>query len=302
MTGRMARGSLAAGAVGIMFMLGSAGAEAVFPGKNGRILGDDGGNVYSVNKKTGSARNLTEEVIGEAGDPAASPNGRLVVLTVDEQLALMRRDGSNFRFVNSPVLRGFTIAHHPTFSRDGKWIVFTADNGIAKIRKNGTGFQALTNSMSDSDPVFHPRKNLIFFEREGDEEEEMDDIYRMKPNGTRIRAVTSTPNRDEDDPQFTPDGRKLLVSSDKAGGPEQIEIMKPDGTRRKALTKNNMDSDEQAVSPDGRLIVFRERPMQTKRRGSTGNTFTMRINGKGKRRLPVGGSLDGLANYDWLVR
>lgn len=64
------------------------------------------------------------------------------------------------------------------------------------------------------------------------------------------------------------------------GGDEEIFTIKPDGTGRRQLTRNNTLDDEPAVSPDGRRIAWTAM-------GSPGNVdvFVMNVDGTAKKRL-----------------
>ena len=56
-------------------------------------------------------------------------------------------------------------------------------------------------------------------------------------------------------PRWTPDSKRLLFVSDRAGG-SQIWSMNPDGSDSKQVTNVPTEADGVTVSPDGRLILF----------------------------------------------
>ncbi|MGQ0467736.1 MAG: TolB family protein [Sporichthyaceae bacterium] len=70
-----------------------------------------------------------------------------------------------------------------------------------------------------------------------------------------------------------------FVATD-AGGDEEIFTIRPDGTQRRQLTRNNTLDTEPAVSPDGTLIAWTAE-------GAPGNVdvLIMNVDGTGKKRL-----------------
>jgi Tol biopolymer transport system component len=82
------------------------------------------------------------------------------------------------------------------------------------------------------------------------------DIYVANADGSNQRQITNTPDWDETDPDWSPDGSKLVFSSNRDGFRSDIYTMNADGTNVTKLT-NDRVSDEPAWSPDGTKIVFR---------------------------------------------
>ena len=89
------------------------------------------------------------------------------------------------------------------------------------------------------------------------------DLFAMDPAGRRIRQVTKTPVH-EFDPQWSPDGSRLLYLSTPATGleckgcPATIWVAHSDGTGRSRVNRprNGAFDANPSWSPDGRKIVF----------------------------------------------
>ncbi len=93
------------------------------------------------------------------------------------------------------------------------------------------------------------------------------DLYRMPFSGGEAKAITSSIGW-EMQPRFSPDGTKIVFTSD-AGGGDNIWLMDANGENAKALTSekfrllNNPD-----WSPDGRFVVARKHFTSTRSLGS----------------------------------
>ena len=164
------------------------------------------------------------------------------------------------------------------------------DTEIFVMNKDGSHLKQLTfNAFDDEVPAWSPDGRTIAFERDFDPifGQADYDIFTMRADGTRQRNLTNSPGIQDYDPDWSPDGGRLAIVSERDGDAE-IYTMKPDGSRVRQLTDNAtpfaFDGDPN-WSPDGRKIAF------TSERDATADTeyqvevYTMRADGGNQKRL-----------------
>jgi Tol biopolymer transport system component len=84
------------------------------------------------------------------------------------------------------------------------------------------------------------------------------DIWTARPDGSHERRLTRR-RGPEDDPSWSPDGRRLAYRDSRRGYNlnDEIYVMDRDGSHRRNLTRSpRMNDWGPAWSPDGRLIAF----------------------------------------------
>jgi len=105
------------------------------------------------------------------------------------------------------------------------------------------------------------------------------DIYVMGIAGGTPRRITSGLAYDQQ-PRFSPDGRRIAFTSDRAGG-DNIWVMNADGTGARAITSETFTLlNAPAWSPDGRFIAARKH-FTTQRSAGTGEIWLYDVNGTG---------------------
>src|SRR5690606_18241170 len=83
------------------------------------------------------------------------------------------------------------------------------------------------------------------------------DIYRMPATGGEATLIRGD-HAFEVQPKYSPDGKKILFTSD-AGGGDNIWIIDADGKNARAITKENFRLlNNAAWFPDGEYIVARK--------------------------------------------
>ena len=84
------------------------------------------------------------------------------------------------------------------------------------------------------------------------------EIYVMDADGSNQERLTDNPAHDRD-PDWSPDGTKIVFSSGRGGELRQIYVMDADGSHPKKLT-DTRDNTNPDWSPDGQKIVFAVHP------------------------------------------
>jgi Tol biopolymer transport system component len=92
-------------------------------------------------------------------------------------------------------------------------------------------------------------------------------------------------------PEWSPDGQRILFVRNSSSGRQEICTMKPDGSDRRVLTDTPRQRETSPDwSPDGRLIVFASGPGGDDEPDS--DLYLMRADGSHRRELTRGGFAD----------
>jgi TolB protein len=250
-------------AVGAGLLLSIApSAEAAFPGENGRI----------------SFMNLPFPAEG-----------------IDEEIFDIRSDGSGLRNLTNNPAQDF----HASYSPDGRHIVFSTfrDAGNAQddvrnhaeiyvMKADGSDPRRITfNRLPEKTPAWSADGKQLIFWRSAPVTTVGDplppgDLWILDPRTGQQRNLTKTPNANELDPQWSPDGNRIAFDSD-AGEPDKPDVytIRPDGRELSRLTRGPDLNFHPSYSPDGRRITF------TSEHDGNADIFLMRANGTHKIQL-----------------
>jgi len=233
----------------------------------------DGTNVadtsIAVMKADGSER---RPVFARAGfsafSSAWSPAGDLIAFGVGRyfrvpghptaQVAIVKADGSDLRFITDDGSNnGF-----PSWSPDGTRIVYKQDAHLVIYSVADGKVTNLTQPGSQYDNFpYWSSKDVIAFtsNRDGDFE-----IYTIKPDGTNLRRLTSSPGVDGHS-IWSPDGEWIMFSSSRMGFKDErplleripqpygeLFVMRGDGTGLRQLTDNQWEDATPAWMPEQR--------------------------------------------------
>lgn len=157
---------------------------------------------------------------------------------------------------------------NPALSPDGRFIVFqssrSGSNQIWSMNQDGTSPTQLSNNPAASDS-FHPRwspdnSKIIYASsagKTGGLSTNGADLYIYNvAAGTNTRLTNLPDNFSNFDPEFSPDGSKILFTTDRDGNPE-VYVMNADLSGSVTNLTHNAATDFAAVwSPDGSKIAF----------------------------------------------
>lgn len=193
--------------------------------------------------------------------PDWSPDNRMVAFvsdrTGDEDVYVMNMDGSGLRNLSKHPNRDI----HPYWSPDGRSILFNSNrddlSSLSVFRTNidGTGFARISGS---SDPEtcarFSPDASRIVSLRA--DQRFNDEVFITEADGSNPINLTKS-DAAEGWPVWTPDGRRVVFSSDPSGN-FRLYMVNGDGTDLREISHAPAPwyDARPSVSPDGKQIVF----------------------------------------------
>jgi Tol biopolymer transport system component len=252
-------------------------AHATFPGKNGRIAFIMGPDLYTMNPDGSGVKQLTS--LGNTGTVSWegwSADGSQIVFDVyapnqgPGALWLMNADGTNRHLL---LKESAFDEENPSFSPDGTQVAFSKCKlpdfqpcAMYRIGVDGGGLTAITHFSSNVDLVdgsaaYSPDGNTIAFanfSRGGIIAAE----YLMNADGTNIRQLTAPVLEASFDPDWSPDGTRIVFSTRAFYPPNtitpQLWVTTTDGMGATQLTFPGVSAADTFVSwsPQGNAIVF----------------------------------------------
>ena len=229
--------------------------------------------IYLMNGDGTNVRRITHNTTGE-NFPAISPDGKRIVFESNR----LRKESDPINWVSLFVMNvdgsgetALVPGNSATWSRDSKSIAFHASaSGKGKLISGLPGAAA-----NDSD---------IFLLN-------VDDFLSKKSSA---RNITNNPDAVDDDPDWSPDGKKIIFTSHSVTDDQtnsataEIYIIDADGKGKpKRLTNNTEEERAPDWSPDGKLIVYscRKGDVVEGRLFGTFELCVMNADGSGQKRI-----------------
>jgi Tol biopolymer transport system component len=232
--------------------------------------------------------------------PGFSPRGDSLVyicLRDDGDYSLNLQDVREGK--NKRVFAGVLRIRNPTWTRDGARIIFSYGSGNTPFAGAGGNLWQITPGRTESlekMPFGHDATSatvsssgnrLAYVQTQIN-----GNIWRVDSDGAKTKArilVTST--REQYAPSISPDGRRVVFSSNRSGS-DEIWICDSDGSNAQQLTSfGGALTGTPRWSPDGKQIVFDSRV------AGEANVYVIDANGGVPRKLETGTRMNSLPSW-----
>ena len=226
---------------------------------------DEEYQIYRVPTNGEPATALTS--IGSNYGAQLSPDGSQIAFTSErdgrEQIYVMNVDGSEQRRVSSNA----GLSQYCAWSPDGQSVVYSYSDD-SKASQDDDGWRIVTQRLDSAEqrviadmwgtwPSWGVA-GIVFTSREIVDGAAQLSLTIVQPDGSDVRVINPTRNRDEHYPNWSADGSRLLfVAGDSKGTKtRQVWIMNADGTDARPLTSGLGGVAMPTWSPDEQQVIF----------------------------------------------
>jgi Tol biopolymer transport system component len=257
-----------------MFASLAKAAPAALPALEGKVVftafRDGQADLWVTDTADGSSHRLTHTSTVRELDPAWSPDATRIAFAAkpdantSSDIWMMNEDGSGRRRLTKSF--GGPIDRQPAWSPDGSSIAWTRSvpsEGASDIWVMNSGggekrpvLEAPAGRYAGS-PAWSPDGQRIAFA--SDLKGGFPDIWTMKPNGSGLRRITSSPEI-EGNPAWSPDGASLAFERWK-GGSTKLYRVQANGQNEQLVPHGSGSAEQPAWSPDGSAIAFVRSPL-----------------------------------------
>lgn len=191
-----------------------------------------------------------------AADPAVSPDGAQIALSILGKIWIMPAAGGDARQISS----GFSWDTHPAWSPDGQFLSYAHEDGngsdlVIDNLATGTSSALYHSDKSIGQSAFTPKGDEIYFVAMS---EQLDaHVMHVPVDGGDAKPVTEAHDWHEWTFALSPDAQHMLLASGRYGGANLYRIDLP-GRAAARLTNTPRNQFGVAWSADGKTIYYIE--------------------------------------------
>jgi TolB protein len=281
--------------------------DAAFPGRDGliaftRSVGSKPGQIYVVRPSGHGMRRLTHRR-GGAGAAAWSPDGRRIAFSAAGRRSpvhvFVKRLGGGVR----QITHGEHAYSHPTWSPDGRRIAAVRGHrardgqyyeSLVVMRANGSRRHVVYagGRLSTSHPAWSPDgESIAFVHTDIDLQGADPNLYVVPAAGGPARLITGFGSQEH--PDWSPDGGLIAYTWGFGLGPDDIRVVRPDGTNDGPVTDDiSVPDGWPAWAPSGRRLAI----------SRLGRIWTVAADGSGLTQVTDGRAIASDSDPSWQPR